>query len=252
MFDTKDPRSFDLQQVAHNIKTINYCLCDSFSGATLVSWPMLASVWPNWPIHISAISVQFRIPDFMETSRHKACLAMPHYNSECHHLLRPLYRVDSLDSDGSLLNQSCILAYNIQPTIIYLPGFTVGAGRQQTRIRGRIRKTRRQLARGPETTSQVRAVSCLTTLGTRDLRNIWPLHSALFAESYPNLTIFSSSLFCSGRHHHNWSRHRKFRSRFVSWLWGYRLIFPHSAWYSTIKQWMLHFPHCIIVKSSIQ
>ena len=162
MFDTKDPRSFDLQQVAHNIKTINYCLCDSFSGATLVSWPMLASVWPNWPIHISAISVQFRIPDFMETSRHKACLAMPHYNSECHHLLRPLYRVDSLDSDGSLLNQSCILAYNIQPTIIYLPGFTVGAGRQQTRIRGRIRKTRRQLARGPETTSQVRAVSCLT------------------------------------------------------------------------------------------
>ena len=162
MFDTKDPRSFDLQQVAHNIKTINYCLCDSFSGTTLVSWPMLASVWPNWPIHISAISVQFRIPDFMETSRHKACLAMPHYNSECHHLLRPLYRVDSLDSDGSLLNQSCILAYNIQPTIIYLPGFTVGAGRQQTRIRGRIRKTRRQLARGPETTSQVRAVSCLT------------------------------------------------------------------------------------------
>ena len=117
MFDTKDPRSFDLQQVAHNIKTINYCLCDSFSGATLVSWPMLASVWPNWPIHISAISVQFRIPDFMETSRHKACLAMPHYNSECHHLLRPLYRVDSLDSDGSLLNQSCILAYNLQLSI---------------------------------------------------------------------------------------------------------------------------------------
>ena len=166
MFDTKDPRSFDLQQVAHNIKTINYCLCDSFSGATLVSWPMLASVWPNWPIHISAISVQFRIPDFMETSRHKACLAMPHYNSECHHLLRPLYRVDSLDSDGSLLNQSCILAYNIQPTIIYLPGFTVGAGRQQTRIRGRIRKTRRQLARGPETTSQGRAAQCHVSLGS--------------------------------------------------------------------------------------
>ena len=43
--------------------------------------------------------------------------APPHYNSECHHLLRPLYRVDSLDSDGSLLNQSCILAYNLQLSI---------------------------------------------------------------------------------------------------------------------------------------
>ena len=114
MFDTKDPRSFDLQQVAHNIKTINYC-CATASLEPHLS-PDRCWVWPNWPIHISAISVQFRIPDFMETSRHTRH-ASPHYNSECHHLLRPLYRVDSLDSDGSLLNQSCILAYNLQLSI---------------------------------------------------------------------------------------------------------------------------------------
>lgn len=244
MFDTKDPRSFDLQQVAHNIKTINYCLCDSFSGATLVSWPMLASVWPNWPIHISAISVQFRIPDFMETSRHKACLAMPHYNSECHHLLRPLYRVDSLDSDGSLLNQSCILAYNIQPTIIYLPGFTVGAGRQQTRIRGRIRKTRRQLARGPETTSQVRAVSCLTcqpvTCGIfgrctqRFLLNLiqtWPSspHPCFVQAATTTIEAATESLG-AGSYDDN----------------------EDIDWYFPLyRQWILHSPHCI-VKSSFQ
>ena len=244
MFDTKDPRSFDLQQVAHNIKTINYCLCDSFSGATLVSWPMLASVWPNWPIHISAISVQFRIPDFMETSRHKACLAMPHYNSECHHLLRPLYRVDSLDSDGSLLNQSCILAYNIQPTIIYLPGFTVGAGRQQTRIRGRIRKTRRQLARGPETTSQVRAVSCLTrqpvTCGIfgrctqRFLLNLiqtWPSspHPCFVQATTTTIEAATESLG-AGSYNDN----------------------EDIDWYFPLyRQWILHSPHCI-VKSSFQ
>ena len=244
MFDTKDPRSFDLQQVAHNIKTINYCLCDSFSGATLVSWPMLASVWPNWPIHISAISVQFRIPDFMETSRHKACLAMPHYNSECHHLLRPLYRVDSLDSDGSLLNQSCILAYNIQPTIIYLPGFTVGAGRQQTRIRGRIRKTRRQLARGPETTSQVLAVSCLTrqpvTCGIfgrctqRFLLNLiqtWPSspHPCFVQATTTTIEAATESLG-AGSYDDN----------------------EDIDWYFPLyRQWILHSPHCI-VKSSFQ